>query len=111
MPQSPGSIETPLVLARRHNLCHQAQRWMWQVFPGGRTEGGPSCGLVRNDCCNGVRLRFNLLCCNAVATITALNSRAPYKALILLVPGERIELPTNGLQNRCSTAELTRLTL
>jgi hypothetical protein len=26
-----------------------------------------------------------------------------------LVPGERIELPTNGLQNRCSTAELTRL--
>jgi RES domain-containing protein len=27
----------------------------------------------------------------------------------LLVPGERIELPTNGLQNRCSTAELTRL--
>jgi hypothetical protein len=30
------------------------------------------------------------------------------KQLILLVPGERIELPTNGLQNRCSTAELTR---
>jgi hypothetical protein len=29
--------------------------------------------------------------------------------LNLLVPGERIELPTNGLQNRCSTAELTRL--
>jgi hypothetical protein len=27
---------------------------------------------------------------------------------ILLVPGERVELPTNGLQNRCSTAELTR---
>jgi hypothetical protein len=26
----------------------------------------------------------------------------------LAVPGERIELPTNGLQNRCSTAELTR---
>ena len=26
-----------------------------------------------------------------------------------MVPGERIELPTNGLQNRCSTAELTRL--
>jgi hypothetical protein len=26
----------------------------------------------------------------------------------MLVPGERIELPTNGLQNRCSTAELTR---
>ena len=24
------------------------------------------------------------------------------------MPGERIELPTNGLQNRCSTAELTR---
>jgi hypothetical protein len=31
------------------------------------------------------------------------------KCLILLVPDERIELPTNGLQNRCSTAELIRL--
>ena len=30
------------------------------------------------------------------------------KSLALMVPGERIELPTNGLQNRCSTAELTR---
>jgi hypothetical protein len=27
---------------------------------------------------------------------------------LLLVPGERFELPTNGLQNRCSTTELTR---
>jgi hypothetical protein len=26
-----------------------------------------------------------------------------------VVPGERFELPTNGLQNRCSTTELTRL--
>ena len=26
------------------------------------------------------------------------------------MPGERFELPTNGLQNRCSTAELTRHT-
>jgi hypothetical protein len=25
------------------------------------------------------------------------------------VPGDRIELPTFGLQNRCSTTELTRL--
>src|SRR5262245_19501723 len=30
------------------------------------------------------------------------------KCLILLVPGEGLEPPTNGLQNRCSTAELTR---
>ena len=30
------------------------------------------------------------------------------KSLILLVPGEGLEPPTNGLQNRCSTAELTR---
>jgi hypothetical protein len=29
--------------------------------------------------------------------------------MTFVVPGERIELPTNGLQNRCSTAELTRL--
>ncbi len=26
-----------------------------------------------------------------------------------MVPGEGIEPPTNGLQNRCSTAELARL--
>ena len=32
------------------------------------------------------------------------------KLLILLVPVERIELPTFGLQNRCSTAELNRQT-
>src|ERR1700740_66190 len=30
------------------------------------------------------------------------------KILILLVPGEGLEPPTNGLQNRCSTTELTR---
>ena len=30
--------------------------------------------------------------------------------LKLLVPGEGIEPPTFGLQNRCSTAELTRRT-
>jgi hypothetical protein len=30
--------------------------------------------------------------------------------LINPVPGEGIEPPTNGLQNRCSTAELTRRT-
>jgi hypothetical protein len=30
------------------------------------------------------------------------------KAIDFLVPGEGIEPPTNGLQNRCSTAELTR---
>jgi hypothetical protein len=29
--------------------------------------------------------------------------------LILLVPGAGFEPATNGLQNRCSTAELTRL--
>ena len=31
------------------------------------------------------------------------------ETLDLPVPGERFELPTNGLQNRCSTTELTRL--
>jgi hypothetical protein len=31
------------------------------------------------------------------------------KSLILLVPAEGIEPPTFGLQNRCSTAELSRL--
>jgi hypothetical protein len=32
------------------------------------------------------------------------------QSMIVLVPGERIELPTFGLQYRCSTAELPRLT-
>jgi hypothetical protein len=32
------------------------------------------------------------------------------KLVQMLVPVERIELPTFGLQNRCSTAELNRLT-
>ncbi len=31
------------------------------------------------------------------------------KWLKVLVPAEGIEPPTNGLQNRCSTAELSRL--
>ena len=41
----------------------------------------------------------------------ALHSAADISAkyLFLLVPVERIELPTFGLQNRCSTAELNRL--
>jgi hypothetical protein len=36
--------------------------------------------------------------------------RKPLFLRLLLVPVERIELPTFGLQNRCSTAELNRLT-
>ena len=32
------------------------------------------------------------------------------KSLKKMVPAERIELPTFGLQNRCSTAELCRHT-
>jgi hypothetical protein len=35
-------------------------------------------------------------------------SASVIKLLILLVPGEGFEPPTNGLQNRCSTTELTR---
>jgi hypothetical protein len=31
------------------------------------------------------------------------------RELMIVVPVERIELPTFGLQNRCSTAELNRL--
>jgi hypothetical protein len=34
--------------------------------------------------------------------------RKANKYAVLLVPVERIELPTFGLQNRCSTAELNR---
>jgi hypothetical protein len=37
-----------------------------------------------------------------------ITAKCRQESLYLLVPGERIELPTNGLQNRCSTAELTR---
>ena len=35
-------------------------------------------------------------------------AQKPQEMRALLVPGERFELPTNGLQNRCSTTELTR---
>jgi hypothetical protein len=35
---------------------------------------------------------------------------APARSSDKLVPVERIELPTFGLQNRCSTAELNRQT-
>ena len=37
-------------------------------------------------------------------------SSGPEQSLRKLVPGEGIEPPTNGLQNRCSTAELARRT-
>jgi hypothetical protein len=37
------------------------------------------------------------------------NGPKPNNHRLLLVPVERIELPTFGLQNRCSTAELNRL--
>ena len=36
-------------------------------------------------------------------------ARSAVNAVISVVPVERIELPTFGLQNRCSTAELNRL--
>jgi hypothetical protein len=39
----------------------------------------------------------------------AIMSRIDRKRLISLVPGRGFEPLTNGLQNRCSTAELTRL--
>src|SRR6185369_6693309 len=42
------------------------------------------------------------------ATMRAPRPRSSTGSIRDVVPGERIELPTNGLQNRCSTAELTR---
>jgi hypothetical protein len=42
----------------------------------------------------------------ALPTVRSLRKGLFYK--VLLVPVERIELPTFGLQNRCSTAELNR---
>jgi hypothetical protein len=40
-----------------------------------------------------------------VPAVTARNEPPPQR---MLVPAERFELPTNGLQNRCSTTELCR---
>jgi hypothetical protein len=51
------------------------------------------------------RALVRLSACVALFPLASCCEKSP----ILLVPGERIELPTNGLQNRCSTAELTRL--
>src|SRR4051812_13490449 len=45
--------------------------------------------------------------CN-IARVAERNVK-PHQAAGWLVPVERIELPTFGLQNRCSTAELNRL--
>jgi hypothetical protein len=45
---------------------------------------------------------------NSLAKAMRCNARE--KCLENMVPVERIELPTFGLQNRCSTAELNRLT-
>jgi hypothetical protein len=47
--------------------------------------------------------------CLQCAPVPPLPDHRCKKCLILLVPGKRIELLTFGLQNRCSTAELTRL--
>src|SRR5688572_6443314 len=39
---------------------------------------------------------------------TARSPENRYFCRVCMVPGEGIEPPTNGLQNRCSTAELAR---
>jgi hypothetical protein len=49
--------------------------------------------------------------CPELPTGFRLSTQMSLNYLISLVPGERFELPTNGLQNRCSTTELTRLSL
>jgi hypothetical protein len=46
--------------------------------------------------------------CPELPTGFLLSTQMSLNYLISLVPGERFELPTNGLQNRCSTTELTR---
>jgi hypothetical protein len=51
-------------------------------------------------------LKHNENACNKLRHEKGLSWKA--KPLISLVPGEGLEPPTNGLQNRCSTTELTR---
>ena len=55
-------------------------------------------------------LRLTTKSCIALALLAALGEGSVIRLKLLktLVPGEGIEPPTNGLQNRCSTAELTR---
>ena len=43
-----------------------------------------------------------------ISTWVASRTYMLLRAAERVVPGERFELPTNGLQNRCSTTELTR---
>ena len=46
---------------------------------------------------------------NRQPRITGPMKKSPVSEAWVVVPVERIELPTFGLQNRCSTAELNRL--
>ena len=118
----------------RRARCHQSStpkkidpgatlRQTWQAVPQGRICRAPRkreatrlprcgrpytrdcAGLVGDFPCQPV-LRIKRYIKVALKSPRTLNSVNP--ARWLLVPGERIELPTNGLQNRCSTAELTR---
>ena len=51
---------------------------------------------------------MHLVFCYPDATREVLSAIQKPKLFIRMVPVERIELPTFGLQNRCSTAELNR---
>ena len=53
--------------------------------------------------------RFLTACAPVVPPAQIWKRENPANTLFSLVPVERIELPTFGLQNRCSTAELNRL--
>src|SRR5205814_5770667 len=46
--------------------------------------------------------------CNSDHGTSLFDRRRMIEIIRGMVPGERFELPTNGLQNRCSTTELTR---
>jgi hypothetical protein len=75
-------------------------------LPGRGTHGGRPYWLAGNAVLAGA----GLICLPRCLPRRVSSAAVFQKMLVLLVPGEGIEPPTNGLQNRCSTAELTRQT-
>jgi hypothetical protein len=100
-----GRREMPLVVSsrkvsRERNLCLQTQSDS-RVYAFGRSD------LRETHACDANHRR--VMSARIRDRLWFANLGAPQKQSgRRMVPGERIELPTNGLQNRCSTAELTR---
>src|ERR1700730_6198753 len=90
---------------------------MWKDNDQGEPDASPSArrqsGIRRSPESNPASAGFFFSAPHRIATPSSRSGRRRSPVSVLqsaerVVPGERFELPTNGLQNRCSTTELTR---